>query len=196
MDKEYECLREEILSWQEKRFTLVSASVVLVTTALGFASDGKTTWPWEVVSSIILAFLLCVCLLTWYFGTSNARLGAYIEVFYETDDQPYRWHKRNRLFKQDSFLYKFLNFNSCLALIYLVLGIASVVVPSKFGPPTNKKFFYLLIILVLLFLFMIVLVVGFSYPRKRYVSYWQKVKEVESENGKTKAKNPGRKIRA
>lgn len=180
MDKEYESLREEILNWQEKRFTLASASIVLITTALGFISEGKNTWPWEVSTSIILVFLLCVCLLTWYLGTSNARLGAYIEVFYETEDQPYRWHRRNRLFKDDFFLYKILHFNSCLALIYLVLGISAIVVPLKFGLPIDRKFLYLLIPLIFLFFTMIVLLIGFSYPRKRYVAYWQKVKEMES----------------
>jgi len=183
MDKEYECLHEEILNWQDKRFTLVSASIILVTTALGLVSEGKNTWPWEIVSSIILAFLFCVCLLTWYFGTSNARLGAYIEVFYETADQPYyRWHTRNRAFKHEILLYRFLSFNSCLALIYLVLGVSSIVIPSKFQFPTNSNFLYLLLTLFLLFLVTIVLLIGFSYPRKRYVSYWQKVKEREADN--------------
>lgn len=85
LNNEYDSLRQEILNWQDKRFTMVSGSIILVTAILGIIVKNNTSISGEILSSVLLAFLTCVCLLTWYFGTSNSRLGAYIEVFYEKD---------------------------------------------------------------------------------------------------------------
>lgn len=180
-DKEYDTLREEILLWQEKRFTIVSGSILIVTAALGWITKDPISWPWEIISIILLAFLFCASILTWFFGVSNSRLGAYIEVFYEADNPEYQWHVRNRKFKDDKILYRYLSLNGCLASVYLVLGIISVVIPSKLNFLQKSDYTILLIMVVSFYLISLILLIGFSHPKQRYVDYWEDMKKMELE---------------
>lgn len=180
-DKEYETLKQEILLWQEKRFTIVSGSILLVTAALGWIAKDPASWSWEIISIILISFLFCASFLTWFFGISNSRLGAYLEVFYEEGNSVYRWHIRNRKFKDDKKIYRYLNLNSSLALIYIVLGIISIVLPSRMNFDNDSRFIIVLIAVTILFIFSLALLIGFSHPKRHYVNYWRKLKKEELE---------------
>jgi hypothetical protein len=56
MNTEYESLREEIKAWQERRFTVLSGAVALVTGILGLkmVGESKPTENWTWPSAILL----------------------------------------------------------------------------------------------------------------------------------------------
>lgn len=81
MSEEYQALRQEILEWQTRRFTIVSGAIVVVTAVLGWITQNPDEWPWAIASTVLLAPLACACYLTWLFGSVNTRLGTYLGSF-------------------------------------------------------------------------------------------------------------------
>lgn len=172
MDKEYEALRQEILQWQSRRFTIVGGSIIIVTTILGWIITTPAKWSWEIASILPLAFLISACYLTWLFSRFNVMIGAYLEVFHESD-----WDRRVRVFKSGI---KAIRLNSALALLYSGLGVISVVISyTVCSKPSTKFGIGLFVAVFLLFVFMLTNLTFLSYPRKRYVSRWQKIKTQE-----------------
>ena len=80
--EEYISLRKEILQWQARRFFLITTTATLVTGILGFGI-GNIEKMWFMISSSLLLFLACTTSLSWYAGKGNAKIGAYIAVFFE-----------------------------------------------------------------------------------------------------------------
>src|SRR5438128_2562329 len=84
MEKEYPALRQEIVNWQNYRFVLLSASIALMSGVIGFGLKSQDTSQWWFVSSaLLLIYLALAASLTCYAGRGNAKLGAYLSVFYE-----------------------------------------------------------------------------------------------------------------
>lgn len=184
VENEYESLRQEALNWQQNRIKLVSLSIVLITATLGLVSKLGQDFPCprEILSSILLAFIICVCLLTWYYGKSTARLGTYIEVFHEKKSDEYHWHIRNSKFLEKRKMPKILSLNACLALIYLVLGLASVFIPLGFD--FNLQYYEIFYSLVAIYIVVLILLFGFSYSRKTYKAVWEGIRlDEEKERG-------------
>jgi hypothetical protein len=185
MSDEYDTLRAEMLKWQDRRFDLLKISIGLVTALLGLKlvvehpSKGEI---WPLVSSVLLLYLSGANLLTWYAGVANSKLAAYIKVFHESDDGTvpgYRWENRLQRLKEKGLDPQ--NLNIWITVVYLALAVLSVAIPyatsgsSHSGPGIHS----VLPVAGLLFIASAILVVCFSYPRKRYENHWDEIKKEE-----------------
>lgn len=174
VSEEYQALRQEILEWQTRRFTIVSGAIVVVTAVLGWITQNPDEWPWAIASTVLLAPLACACYLTWLFGSFNARLGTYLEVFHESKEGRRGWEERNREFRAGL---EILNLNAALALVYLVLGGVSFSVPLAVANGSTSGFQYAVFALAAaVFVSTILLATLRSYPRGDYVSKWKAIK--------------------
>lgn len=174
VSEEYQALRQEILEWQTRRFTIVSGAIVVVTAVLGWITQNPDEWPWAIASTVLLAPLACACYLTWLFGSFNTRLGTYVEVFHESTEGRSGWEKRNREFRTGR---EILNLNTALALVYLVLGGVSVCVPIAVAKGDTSGFqFAVFALSATVFVSTILLVALHSYPRDDYVTKWKGIK--------------------
>ena len=145
-DKEYESLRQEIMYWQQRRFLILSASIVVVTAVFSLSKGEQSVVPASIVSTILLSFLSVMCFVTAYCGNSCSKIGSYLQVFHEESAGDLNWETANYKFSciskdsKETGSEKFSNFNlnSNLSAIYLVLGFASLVVPYHlFKSSTN-----------------------------------------------------------
>src|SRR5713101_544364 len=135
MSEEYEALRAEILKWQDRRFDLLKTSISVITGLLGLKlifdklevpGPSGTLWPF--ISSTLLLYLAAANLLTWYAGTSNSILGAYIKVFHEgKESTSVHWETRFEKLKAKG-LYR-QNVNQWIAVMNTVLAAICVVLP-------------------------------------------------------------------
>jgi|KBSSwiStaDraftv2_1062776.scaffolds.fasta_scaffold2020414_1 hypothetical protein len=64
-EKEYDTLRQEIMHWQSRRFSVVTGSLVVVIAILGWAINAPDKWSWTIVSSILFAILSIAGYMTW-----------------------------------------------------------------------------------------------------------------------------------
>lgn len=177
MTEEYQALRQEILEWQTRRFTIVSGAILVVTAVLGWITQSPNEWPWPVASALLLAPLACASYLTWLFGTFNARLGTYLEVFHESKEGRKGWEERNKAFRAGS---EMLNLNAALALVYLVLGGVSLFVPIAVAEGDTTGFQYVVLALAAAAFVSAILYVALrSYPRDAYVVKWKSIRENE-----------------
>jgi hypothetical protein len=172
---EYEALRNELLQWQSRRFTLVSTSAIVITALLGLEKSTNSQ-EWTVVSSALILFLACVCYLTSYCGASSRTLGTYLEHYHGRS----KWEKRLQSFKSES-LRKVVNLNTGLALIYLVMGLLAYAVPSNLFK-NNVSDDYCILLLSAMILFGIVWTWLFlsstilsSWLRKRDMKKWKNI---------------------
>ncbi len=132
--EEYGIIRDEMLQWQSRRFTLVSLSVSVVTAvlALDLLKDQQAGSSWVVLSTILLAFLAVMSILSWYCASANAKASAYLKCFHEdyAQGQPrssFLWE--SRLSRLSSLGGNPLHMNQLLVVLYLVLGFLVTFVP-------------------------------------------------------------------
>ena len=188
MNPEYEALRSEMLKWQDRRFDLLKLSISVVTGLLGFklivekfdaSSSGGTLWP--LISAVLLLYLAGANLLTWYAGVANSKPAAYVKIFHEAKEltpHPMRWEGRLQWLISNGLNPHSLN--CWIAVVYVVLGVVSVVLPyaaADFAPP--GAWLYGLVICAVPFLITVVLVAGYSYPRDDFEKHWRKLQEEE-----------------
>ena len=117
MSQEYDTLRQEALLWQTRRFTVVSASLVLTGAVLGWAHGTQEFRQAASLSCFLLVFLSTAIYLSPYCGIASAKIGAYIQVFHETRDTSCRWQTRNLRLPHHAAL------APSLAILYLALGL-------------------------------------------------------------------------
>ena len=99
--EELEALRNEILAWQERRFTVLTGSISLVAVLLGFVlSDTKNAWTRQQALTLLFVVLGSASLVTWYAGRASAVRGAYISVFHEFGDNRARWESAGAEFNK------------------------------------------------------------------------------------------------
>ncbi len=177
-EKEYEALREEILQNQGRRLTVASLSVVVVTAMLGWAITDPDKCSGEAVSTLLLAFLTAACCLTFMFGRSNAKIGTYIQIFHENTPLGPGWEGRGMTFDKRASR---LNLNNALSLLYLGLAAMSLVIPLLQCSGTVKHY-PLLVFIGLIFVVTLSGVAFFSYPRTKYISYWEHIKKEEQDS--------------
>ena len=175
MKAEYESLRQEILLWQNRRFTVLTASITLVSAILGFDAVQKTEdlVDWPLITSLLWFFLGSTTALTWYAGRANSKIGAYLIVFHEKKDG---WETRLKELKKSRF--DWFNLNRMVFLIYLGLGILSLFIPwtihhSQMIANWHK---ILLFLTGAWFCFDLILLM-WGYPRQSYKEKWIDVKK-------------------
>jgi predicted membrane channel-forming protein YqfA (hemolysin III family) len=192
MNDEYKALRSEMLKWQDRRFDLLKISISVVTGLLGFklivekfdaSSSSGALWP--LISVVLLLYLAGANLLTWYAGVANSKIAAYVEVFHEAKESTpssKRWEGRLRWLKSQGLDPH--NLNRWITVVYVVLGVVSVVLPyaaADFARPSSWLFIALVISAVP-FLITVVLVARYSYPRDDFLKHWRKLQEEENQS--------------
>lgn len=170
-EAEYAALRAEMLSWQNRRFSILATAITLTIGVLGLDGvlKGESTVSWGLITSIMWFFLGSVASLSWYASRANAKLAAYISVFHE--DQSNGWESRLLDIKNKGL--DRLNLNIMMLSIYLGLGIFSFVVPLTIREfkPLDKAELYFLILSGVWYLFFIALLTV-KPPRNQYIKQW------------------------
>jgi hypothetical protein len=192
MSTDLESLRAEMLKWQDRRFDLLKHSTGVVTALLGFKlvaeNSGATalsTSTWPLVSALLLLYLSASNTLTWYAGVANSKLAAYIKVFHEvssTGEASPRWETRLSLLKRSGLDPQ--NLNRWITLVYLILGLVSVVLPfasAGFAYPDNVWLTVLLVCIVP-FAITLTMVALYSYPREQFELDWKKLQQQERQD--------------
>ena len=172
LEAEYTSLRTEMLSWQNRRFSILATAITLTIGFLGLDGilKGESTVSWGVITSILWFFLGSVASLTWYASRANAKLAAYISVFHE--DQEKGWENRLRQLKNKGL--DRLDLNIMMLSIYLGLAFLSLVVPLTvrgFISPDTLDLLYLSFSGVW-FIFCASLL-AVKPPRKIYIEEWK-----------------------
>lgn len=125
MSTEYECLRSEIHEWQDRRFTVLVASIGFVTAILGLkiVDESAEAESWPLVSSLLLAFLSAACALIWYTRRACAKIAAYLVVFHESECQSSSgWEERLQRLKERGL--DFLDLDRTRAIATLFAGVS------------------------------------------------------------------------
>jgi multisubunit Na+/H+ antiporter MnhG subunit len=181
-EKEYDTLRQEIMHWQSRRFSVVTGSLVIVIAILGWAVNAPDKWSWTVVSSILFAMLTIAGYMTWLVGRLITRIGTYLEVFHENDSADIGWERRQRKSKRN-----FVSSKGAYATMFFGVGIISLAVSLTVckAQPTTPS-----IILFSLFaascLSMVIVLAFGKRPWDKYIKQWQEIKaqEVQLIDGK------------
>jgi len=172
-DKEYETLREEILQWQSRRFSVVTGSLVMVIALLGWAVSAPDKWSWTAISAMLLGMLTVAGCMTWMIGLLNSSISTYLEVFHEEGSTEIGWERRHRKFTKS-----FVSSKAAYATMYLGAGILSLAVSKGVcrAQPTwpSRIAFYGFGVAFLLMLF---LMIFGARPWKKYVSMWKRIKD-------------------
>jgi hypothetical protein len=175
MTSEYESLRAEIKEWQDRRFTILTASIGLTTAILGFKAfdQPQTTELWP-LSVLLLLLLSCACALTWYAGRGNAMMAAYLIHFHERpSDSSDGWESRlSRL--QLSGLDK-LKLNQFLGFIYLLLAAVAVFVPVSQHPPSHNGWIVLSIAIAFFVSTLLLLMLASSQTKRYFLKKWEEL---------------------
>jgi len=182
MDAEYESLRQEIQAWQNRRFTILAASITLVSAVLGLDVVQKTTVSvqWPLVTSLLWFFLGSTTTLTWYAGRANAKIAAYLIVFHEKEN--FGWESRLKKLKESGL--DWFNLNRMIFLIFFGLGILSLVIPwsIRCSQLIAKWHILLLVSVGAWFIFSLILLI-WGYPRQNYKEKWIDVNNKEHNLG-------------
>ena len=126
MNFEYESLRNEIHSWQSRRFTILAASISLITGILGIDAikKGGPSIEWPLISSLLWFFIGSASSLTWYAGCANKKIAAYIILYHEKEEG---WESRLASLKKSGF--DWYNLNRMLFIIYFGLSLLALLIP-------------------------------------------------------------------
>jgi hypothetical protein len=198
-EREYAPLRQEILYWQNYRFTLLAASIALVLGVVGFGlKDQGSSRVWPFTSSMLLAFLALAAGLSGYAARGNARIGANLTVFHDLplDENKRRegaargwegrqerfweeWAKRRRWFR--AWLGR-AHLGMWLAGSYLILGGVSVAIPwaANRAPEDGVRWAFLVVFGVLLLAGVLFLWWSPRGARLEYWKAWNQVKRDEN----------------
>jgi len=175
-EKEYDTLRQEIMHWQSRRFSVVTGSLVVVIAILGWAINAPDKWSWTIVSSILFAILSIAGYMTWLIGLLTSRISTYLEVFHEANSVEIGWERRHRAPKRN-----FLSSKGAYSLMYLGVGFISFIVSRtvcQAQPSTLSRVLFFLI--AASFLSMVSVLAFGKRPWKRYIEQWEQIKNLES----------------
>ena len=128
---ELESLRNEILAWQERRFTVLTGSITLVAVLLGFVlSDTKNAWTRQQALTLLFVVLGCASLMTWYAGRASAMRGAYLSVFHESTAKQANWETAGGEFSRRHRFSGKITLNMIVSFIYIVVAASSAMAVS------------------------------------------------------------------
>lgn len=180
-EKEYDTLRQEIMNWQSRRFSVVTGSLVIVIAILGWAVTAPDKWSWTVVSSILFAMLSIAAYMTWLVGRLITRIGTYLEVFHETDCD-IGWEKRQRKSKGN-----FVSSKGAYATMFFGVGIISFSVSLTVcrAQATTPSILLFSVFAASLLSMVIVLAFG-KRPWDKYIQQWQEIKTQEAQIAEAK----------
>ena len=172
MEAEYNALRNEMLAWQNRRFSTLATAITVTIGLLGLDGvlKGTPNISWPLVTALLWFFLGAVSLLTWYASRANSKLAAYISVFHE--EQANGWESRLNKLKNKGL--DRLTLNIMILSIYLGLGIISLIIPLEVRNYESVNH-YEIFILTLAGLWFVVsqVLLTVEPPREYYKTLWQ-----------------------
>lgn len=199
MKEEYASIRDEILQWQEYRFLILGATTALIAGVLAFELKDISE-HWVGISAMLILFVALAEFVSWYAGDDNVKAAAYLVVFYEEERTAPKegrgWESRLRRAKENKRFGKHrlvLTLNQWLAVVYLLFGGASMLLPWHAALSRNAELPPLEIgILVSCGL---VWVAGLYYllrpsPRDSYEKAWRKLRQEERQHDEKKTDHP------
>jgi hypothetical protein len=161
-------LRQELMQWQGRRFTVLATVLVIVPTIIGWLVASPAAFSWEIGALFPLLILMCGCQLTWLFSVFTVLIGTYLESQGISE-----WERRSRIIRE---LYRIPSVNSSLSVLYLVLGAVSIAVPAiRCEKSPTLAGIVLFSIVALLFVAALVNMAFRSYPRSETLTKWQAV---------------------
>ena len=167
---DFDGLRVGILVNRRRRVVTAICSVVFVTVMLCWFLIHSSQWAEKFISCVLLMFLSFACLLTLFLGRAEVRAATYIEVFGAGDGGESDWDARSRKFDADCSKW---GLNIVLGLVYVGLGVFSLVVPGEIGMDASGLLIWMIIVLV----FSLACLFFLSNPGDRYVQRWQAIEE-------------------
>jgi hypothetical protein len=120
---EYVALRNELISWQERRMSVASQTATAVVAILGLVSSLSHGFMWTLLSSALLLLIAASMIFAIYAADAASRLGAYIRVVHEASQAG--WETRAGELRTS----RLQNLNAVLGSVYLMLGVLAAVVP-------------------------------------------------------------------
>ena len=177
-EKEYDTLRQEIMHWQARRFSVATGSSVIVTAILGWAVSAPDKWSWTVVSSILFAMLTIAGYMTWIMGLLNSRISTYLEVFHEGDSAEIGWERRHRKPER-----RFATSRGTYALMYFAIAVISLAISITVcrAEPTPLSI-YVFGLFTASLLSALWFLVYKARPWAKYIEQWEQIKieEIQS----------------
>jgi hypothetical protein len=138
--EEFEALRDEVVAWQERRFTVLTGAVTLVCVLLGFIlSDAKNSWTRQQALTILFAVLGCASLVTWYAGRASTTRGAYLAVFYEQKAGPVHWETAIRELETIHPWAQSISLNAIMGFVFGAVAFAAASAVWAHCKPENNK---------------------------------------------------------
>ncbi|HEX8173989.1 MAG TPA: hypothetical protein VF543_02600 [Pyrinomonadaceae bacterium] len=176
-EKEYDTLRQEIMHWQSRRFSVVTGSLIIVIAILGWAVNAPDKWSWAVVSSILFAMLSIAGYMTWLIGLLISRISTYLEVFHEDHSENIGWERRHRIPKRN-----FISSKGAYATMFFGVGIISLAVSlTVCTAPATSRSITLFSLFVASFLSMIIGLAFGKRPWDKYIKQWKEIKDQETQ---------------
>ncbi len=122
-----ELLHNQIIAWQERRFTVVTGAITLVAVLCGFIlSDVKRSWTREQASSLILLVLTCASIFAWYAGWQNAIIGAFLRAIREPDGAKFGWETGAAMLNAKHPIAGFVSLNKIIGLTFALTAIGTI----------------------------------------------------------------------
>jgi len=180
MEKEYNTLREEIMHWENRQFTVIGINITLITIILGWIITKPSEWNWDVASTLLLLILTSGSYLLVLFNCFASKIGAYISVYHENG---VGWESRVSEFD------KKLNFHSvryALGILYLGLGIMSFSIPYKICSKSLSLVTLFLFFLICVILIITLILMVFTPRKNKYIKLWQELKIKENQTDTVK----------
>jgi|SRR5215216_3149501 len=216
--EEYPAIRAEILQWQNYRFLTLTVTGAVIAAffsimAKDYSNGTNTPTEFTDISKVLAllglsSLLACAMAITLYAGRGNQKLGTYLMVFYEErdtvdGDRGIGWERRfedfgerapGELQRRERSLEKWLTLNRLFGVIYLILGVGSVLllydflkipllphfqVPPVQWPNVLLLLLYIFLLPVLLMAVTLLIFLFLSPPRATYRAIWRDIREYE-----------------
>jgi len=177
MAVEYEKLRDEIVVWQERRFTVFTGTITLLFVFVSYVLSNEKQWSWANALSVEFLVVACACLFSWFGGWANSIAGAYISVVHENDPDA-RWENVAERLRARMSIASIVNMNSVLAVIYvLFLAASATLLKARCSDPPAPLDVVSMICLMVVCLVLVAanLAPQISYPR---AAFQKRIREI------------------
>jgi cytochrome bd-type quinol oxidase subunit 2 len=182
-----EILHDQIVAWQERRFTVVTGVLTLVTVLCGFVlSDAKRSWTREQARILVCLILFCATLFTWYAGWQNAIIGAFVRSIRDPANQVLGWETGVKMLTSRGDLSAYVSLNKIIAITFAVTAIGATAVFWLHCPSDEKKAAKYIHRTAATFLAIALIVL--AYPRVIHPNYdevWERIRTEHSHSQTT-----------
>lgn len=175
MNREYETLRQEILAWQGRRFTVTSGNMAVVVALVGWFVTSPDKWSWDLASALVFSCMAVACYMIAIMTRFLAMIGTYLEIFHGSE-----WEMRSRKLRHRKWL---LTMGPAIALLYsLFAGIGLAVSVHICSRPPTVIGISIFVITLVFFLMTALMMVNSRVYHEEYLREWAAVRDREDSN--------------